>query len=180
LRTLEGRLLLKQLRAILLGVLYSACAVSSELLVASRLLLRKHERRLRLLNLGLARFYLRLLHGNLRVNILYGGLRGSHLCARLRERDAIVAVIDTGNHGLRRDVLVVGDRHFSDITRHFRSDGDLARCDESIVGRLEMGSVVPVDTAAPYRQPDEDRANHNRDRVPAPETVARLSAARAG
>src|SRR5260370_26678057 len=171
---------MKEVRAILLSVLYSACASLSELLVAIRLLLRKHQRRLRLLDLSLARFDLRLLHGNLRVDILYGSLRGSHLCARLLERDTIVAVINTGNHGPRRDVLVVGDRHLRDVARHLRSDGDLARRDEGIVGRFEIGSVVPVSIAAPCRQHEEDRANHNRDWVPAPETLARLSAAHVG
>src|SRR5258708_39096774 len=87
--------------------------------------------------------------------------------------------MNTANRLPRRDVLVVGNRHLSDVARYFRSDGDWARRDESIVGRFEMGSVAPVDIAAPYRQRKEDRANHNRDWVPAPETLARLSAARA-
>src|SRR5258708_19116992 len=87
--------------------------------------------------------------------------------------------MNTANRLPRRDVLVVGNRHLSDVARYFRSDGDLARRGESIVGRVERGSVAPVDIAAPYRQRKEDRANHNRDWVPAPETLARLSAARA-
>src|SRR5258708_18493792 len=87
--------------------------------------------------------------------------------------------MNTANRLPRRDVLVVGNRHLSDVARYFRSDGDLARRGESIVGRVERGSVAPVDLAAPYRQRKEDRANHDRDWVPAPETLARLSAARA-
>src|SRR5258708_22026896 len=180
LRALERCLLLKQLRAILLGVLYSACAVSSELLVARRLLLRKHERRLRLLNLILARVDLGPLHGNLRVNILNAGLRGSYLCARLCKRDAVVAIINAGDHAPCGNVLVVGDRHLTDVARNLRGKGDLARCDEGIVGRLEVPSVAPIDAAGPSRQREEDRANHNRDGVAAPETLARLSAARGG
>ena len=120
LRTLEGRLLLKQLRAILLSVLYRACASLSELLVARRLLLRKHERRLRLRNLSLARIDLRLLHGNLRVNILNAGLRSSSLCARLSKRDPVVAIINAGDHASCGDVLVVGDRHLTDVARNLR------------------------------------------------------------
>ena len=66
-----------------------------------------------------------------------------------------------------RDVLVVGDRHLSDVARHFRSDGDLARCDESIVGRFEIGSVAPVAIPARCRQHEKDRANRSHDRPPA-------------
>src|SRR5260370_40774187 len=112
LRALERCMLLKQLRAILLGVLYSACAVSSERLVARRLLLRKHERRLRLLNLSLTRVDLGPLHGNLRVDILNAGLRSSYLCARLCKPDAVVAFIHPAHPASGVHVLVVGDRHF--------------------------------------------------------------------
>jgi len=70
------------------------------------LLLRKHEGRLRLLNLSLARIDLRLLHGNLRVNILNAGLGSSDLCARLCKRDPVVAIINAGDHASCGDVLV--------------------------------------------------------------------------
>src|SRR5258706_408415 len=180
LRTLEGRLPLKQLRAILLSILYSACAFLSEVLVAIRLLLGEHERRLRLLNLSLARVDLGPLHGNLRINILNAGLGSSDLCARLCKRDAVVAIINAGDHASCGNVLVVGDRYLTHVARHFRSNGDLARCDDGIVGRLEMPSVAPIDAAGPSRQREEDRANRNRNWVTAPETLARLSAARAG
>src|SRR5260370_35797137 len=49
-----------------------------------------------------------------------------------------------------------------------------------MVGRLEVPSVAPIDAAGPSRQREEDRANHNRDGVAAPETLARLPAARGG
>jgi len=162
----------------LLGVLHGACALAGEILVTSRLLLREHQRGLRLLHLGLAGVDLRPLHRDLRVNILDAGLRGVDLGARLLERDAVVAVIDKGNYGPGYDVLVVGHRHLRDVARHFRRDGDLARRDESIVGRFETGSVAPVDEASGYRQRKQNRTDRSRDRVPAPETVASLSDAR--
>lgn len=44
-----------------------------------------------------------LLHVALRVDVLDAGMRGRNLCLRLLERDAIVAVIDAGDHVVRTE-----------------------------------------------------------------------------
>src|SRR5499426_3737016 len=66
LRALHRRLLFSLLSAVLLCALNGAVAFLRQILVAHRLLLREHQRRLRLLHLGLARVHLRLLYIDLR------------------------------------------------------------------------------------------------------------------
>ncbi len=117
LRALQRGLLLVQLRGVLLGVLNGAIAGLLQVLVARRLLLREHQRRLRLIHLRLVGADLRLLHVELRVDVLDAGLRGRDLRLRLLERDAIVAVVDAGDHVAGGDMLVVGDRDGGDDSR---------------------------------------------------------------
>jgi hypothetical protein len=99
-----------QLRGELLGVLNGAVAGLLEVLVALRLLLREHQRRLRLIHLRLVGADLRLLHVELGVDVLDTGLRGRNLGLRLFEGNAIVAVVDAGNHLASGEMLVIGDR----------------------------------------------------------------------
>ena len=110
------------------------------MLVARRLLLGEHQRRLRLIHLRLVGGDLCLLHVELRVDVLDAGLRGRDLRLGLRERDAIVTIIDAGDHVAGFDMLVVGDGDGGDVARHFRRDRELPRRDEGVVGGLEMSA----------------------------------------
>src|SRR5215470_17204995 len=98
-----------QLRSVLLGVLNRAIAGLLEMLITRRLLLCEYQRRLRLLHLRLVGGNLRLLYVELRVDVFDAGLSGGDLRLRLRKRDAIVAVIETGDHLAGGDMFVVGD-----------------------------------------------------------------------
>ncbi len=174
---LKRGLLLMQLSRVLLGVLNAARALLRQVLVARRLLLREHQRRLRLIDLRLAGGDLRLLDGDLRVDVLDAGLRGRHLRLRLGKRDAVVALVDAGDHVAGGDVLVVGDRHGGDVARHLRRDGKLPRRDEGVVGRLEMPDVVPVEITARRCHDKEKQSDQRRKRVPPQQPLAGLIAA---
>jgi hypothetical protein len=152
LRTVECGVILMQLRGVLLGVLNRARDCVREVLVARRLLLREHQRRLRLVHLRLVGADLRLLHIELRIDISDIGSRGGHLRFGLGECRAVSAVIDAGDHLACGDVLIVGDRDGRDVARHLRCDRELTRRDIGIVGRLEMAGVVPVDVSGWQRQ----------------------------
>ena len=127
LRALQRGLLLMQLRGVLLGVLNGAVAGLLQVLVALRLLLCEHQRRLGLIDLRLVGADLCLLHVELRVDVLDAGPRGRHLRLRLFERDAIVAVVDAGDHVARGDMLVIGDRHGGDDSRTPSGRGEICR-----------------------------------------------------
>ena len=88
-----------------------------ERLVASACCLRELQARLRLRHLRLARGDLRLLRGDLRVDVLDAGLRRRHLRFGLRERDAVIALVDLGDHVACVHMLVVGDRNRRDVAR---------------------------------------------------------------
>ena len=94
----DGRLLLAKLRVVLLRALHRAGAGSSQVPGIGRLLLREHQRRLGLLDLRIGSLDLRFLHRDLRVDVVDVGLRRRDLRVRLLERDAIVAVVDAGDH----------------------------------------------------------------------------------
>ena len=76
------------------------------------------------------------------------GLRRSRLSLGRGERDAVVAIVDAGDQITRHDMLIVGDRDFGDEARRLGGDGELARRDEGVVRRFEMGGIVPVDVVA--------------------------------
>ncbi len=116
----------------------------ARVLVARRLLLREHQRRLRLLDLRFVGVDLRLLYIHLRVAGLDAGLGAGHLRLRLFERDAVVAIVDARDDAARRNVLVVGDRDRGDVAGDPGGDGELARRDEGVVSEFEMRRVVPV------------------------------------
>ena len=65
-----------------------------EFLIARVLLLREHQHRLRLVHLRRVGADLRLLHLELRVDVLDAGLRRRHLRLGLVERGAVIAVVD--------------------------------------------------------------------------------------
>jgi hypothetical protein len=115
LRARQSRLLLTQLRAVLLGILDGAGAFLRQFLIARVLLLREHQRRLCLLDLRLVGADLRLLHLELRVDVLDAGLRRRHLRLGLIECDAVIAVVDAGDHVAGGDVIVIGDGDSGDI-----------------------------------------------------------------
>ena len=64
------------------------------------------------------------------------------------ERDAIVAVVDPGDHVAGDDMLVVGDGDSGDVAGYFRSERGLPRGDEGIVGGLKTAGIVHVQIAA--------------------------------
>ena len=86
-----------------------------EFLIARVLLLREDQRRLRLIDLRLIGSDLRLLDLELRADVFDSGLRGRHLRLRLIERDAVIAVVDAGDHVAGGDMLVVSDRNGGDV-----------------------------------------------------------------
>jgi hypothetical protein len=158
-------LLLMQLRGVLLSVLNAAIACLLQVLVACCLLLREHQRRLRLIHLRLVRADLCRLHIQLRVAILDAGLRGRDLRFRLLKRDAVIAVIYAGDHVASGDVLVVGDRDSVDIAGHLWGKRSLPRRDEGIVGRLEMLGIVQIDVAAAQGSGEQHRTDGGDNRA---------------
>ena len=147
-RTLHCGLLLTQPRGVPLGVLNGARdSRRRQLLVALRLLLSKHQRRLRLVDLCLVGADLGLLHNDLRIDILDVGPCGGYLSLSLGKRIAVIAVVDPRDHLAGDDVLVVGDRDRRQVTGHFGGDGELTRGDEGVVRRFEVRGVVPIDVA---------------------------------
>jgi hypothetical protein len=155
LRQLQRRLrarhrgsLLTQLRTILLGILNAARAFLRQILVARVLLLREHQRRLRLIHLRLVGADLRLLHLELRVDVLDAGLRRRHLSLGLIERDAVIAVVDAGDHVAGGDVFVIGDGDRGDVAGHLGSERGLPCRDEGVVGGLKVFAGVQVEIAA--------------------------------
>src|ERR1700727_568591 len=167
-----------QLRRVLLGVLNAAVAGLLQMLVALRLLLREHQRRLRLIHLSLVGADLRLLYVELRLDVLDAGPRGPDLGLRLFERDAIVALVDAGNHVPGGDMLVIGDRHGGEIAGHVRGERDLPRRDEGIVGGLKTLGMVEVEIAAAYGSGEKHGPDGGDDGGSAQEAAAALIAAR--
>ena len=148
---LHRRLLLAQRRGVLLGVLDGSRAALGELVVARRLLLGEGERGLGRLDLGLALFDLGLLNLKLSVDAVDVGLRRRRLRLGRGERDAVVAIVDAGDHVARRDVLVVGDRNFGDEARRLGGDGELTRGDEGVVRRFGNARHSPSRRSRPPR-----------------------------
>jgi hypothetical protein len=111
----QPRLLLMKLRCPLLGVLHSACAIPRQSVVTGSLLLCESQASLRLLHLRVALGHLGLLDGGLCIDVLDAGLRGRHLRLRLLQRDAVVAIVDAGDHVAGGDMLIVGDRDGCDV-----------------------------------------------------------------
>ena len=165
LRGIEGGALLDALGAVLLRVLHAAGARFRQVLIARGLLPGEGQRRLRLLYLRLVGVDLRLLHGDLRVDVLNAGLAAGDLRLRLVERGAVVTVVDAGDHGAGGHVLVVGDGDGGEVAGDFRGDGELPGGDEGVVGRLEVGGVVPVEIAGGGDEEDQHQAAHEEGRA---------------
>ena len=89
----------------------------------------------------------------------------STCASRLRERGAVVAIVDPRDHLAGLDMLVVGDRNRRDVARDFRRNGELARGDEGVVGALEMTGVVPVEVAATRDRREQQRPERQRQRT---------------
>src|SRR6202035_2906552 len=119
---------------------------------------------------------LRLLHVELCVDVLDAGLRGRNLGLRRFESNAIVAVVDAGNHVACGDMLVVGDRDGGEITGHLRGKRELPRRDESIVGGLKTLGVVEVEIAAAEDGSEKDRPDGGDDGAAMQHAVAALLA----
>jgi hypothetical protein len=105
LRTVHCGLLLTQLRGVLLGVLNRARDRVRQVFVARRLLLREHQGRLLLRQLGLVGGDLRLLHAQLRGYLGFG----------LGECRAVCAIIDARDNLAGGDMLIVGDRNSRNV-----------------------------------------------------------------
>jgi len=161
LRQFEGRLravyrglLLEQLRGVLLGVLNAARELClRQVLVARRLLLREHQRRLLLVQLCLVRVDLGLLHVQLRIDVFDVGLRGSHLRYSMSKCCAISTIVDASDQISSVDMLIVDNWDRRDVTRHLRGNRELARCDICVICGFEMTGTVPIKIAGRcYRQ----------------------------
>ena len=152
--TVDSSLLLVKLRGVPLGVLDSAReSRRRQFLVALRLLLREHQRRLLLVQLCLVRVDLGLLHGQLRIDVFDVGLRSSHLRYSLSKCCAISTIVDASDHSSSVDMLIVSNRNRRDVTGHLRGNRELARCDVCIICRFEMTGIVPIKIAGRcYRQ----------------------------
>jgi hypothetical protein len=103
-------------------------------------------------------------------------LRALHLRFGLRQRCAVIALVDLGDHAPLVDVLVVGDGHRGDVARDLWRDRELARRDEGVVGRLEMRGLIPVEVSGRRRQQERDEADRRQDRMSAEEAFARFFA----
>ena len=129
-----------------------------------------------LAHLRLVRADLCVLSGDLRVNVAYAGFPAAHLGLRLRERDAVWALVDLRDDVAFVDVFVVGDRNRGDVATDLGRDRELPRRDERIVGRLEMRAVVPVEVPRDRRQHERDQADQRDERMPAEPALARALA----
>jgi hypothetical protein len=127
-----------------------------------------------LVDLCLIGMDLGLLHNDLCVDILDVGPRGGDLSLSLGERIAVIAVVDPRDHLAGHDVLVVGDRDRSEVTRHLGGDRELTRGDEGIVRRFEMRGVVPIEVARRQRHKEEDQAADECQRVAPQHALAGL------
>ena len=120
---------------------------------------REHQRRLRLSTCAWLALICAFCTSSLGIDILDAGLRGRNLRLRLLERDAIIAVIDTGNHFARSDMLVVGDGNGGDVTGNLWRERRLPRGDEGIVGRLIVPRLIHIDVAATQHGDQQERAD---------------------
>jgi len=119
LRTVDRGLLLMQLRGVLLGILNAARELClRQILVARRLLLCEHQRRLLLGQLCLVGGDLGLLHIRLRIDGFDVGLRGNHLRVGLVQRCAVSAIVDAGDHLAGGHMPIVGNRDRCDVARN--------------------------------------------------------------
>ena len=69
------------------------------------------------------------------------------MCLGLGERDAVIAIVEARDHAARVDVLIVGDWNGRDVAPNLGGNGELARRNVGIVGRLEVPRVVPVEVS---------------------------------
>jgi hypothetical protein len=117
---------------------------------------------------------LRLLHFELRIDVFDAGLRSRDLRVRLIESDAIVAVVDPGDHVVGGNMLVVGDGDGGDVTGHFRSERGLPRGDEGIVGGLKTAGIVNVQIAAAQESGEQHRSDRGDNGTPMQEAIPGL------
>ena len=73
--------------------------------------------------------------------------RPRHLPLGLGKGVAIITLVDLSDHVAFVHMLVVGDRDRRDVARDLGSDGELARRDEGVVGRLEMRGMIPIEVS---------------------------------
>ena len=128
-----------------MGVLNGPRDRVRQVLVARRLLLREHQRRLRLVHLCLVSGDLGLLHIDLRIDVRDTGVCSGHLRLRLGERRAVCAIVNARDHPAGVDMLIVGDRDSRGIARHLGGDRELARRNVGVLRILEVAGIVPVE-----------------------------------
>ena len=93
-------------------------------LVARRLLLREHQRGLRLIQLRLAGADLCVLNVDLRVDVLHARLRLLHRRLGLTDGDRVVGRVDHHQEITLTNVSVVDDRQLDDAPRNLRRHRD--------------------------------------------------------
>jgi hypothetical protein len=133
---------------------------------------RELQVRLRLVHLRLVRCDLRLLRGDLRVDVVDAGFCARHLSVGLRERRAVIALVDLGDHTALVDMLVVGNRNRRDVARDLRRDRELPRRNERVVSRFEMRGMIPVDVSRSPGQDQEKEREDGANRMPPQPSLA--------
>jgi len=141
----------------LLGPLHRAITVFSQYGVALIILLRIDERRLIRGDLLAVLFDDEPLLGDLLIERLNARLRRRDVGASLVKRSVVIAWIDARNHLPGLDRLVVVDRHFGDIARHFGADQDRVRLYVSVIGRDQKAADRPVVVAVTCGRRDKQQ-----------------------
>ena len=112
-----------QLGGVLLRILNAAKPIFRQGLIARRLLLCEHERRLRPIELRLVGVDLRLLDSDLRLHVLDARLRLLHRRLGLTDGDRVVGRVDRHQQIASANVFVIGDVQLDDAPRDFQRHG---------------------------------------------------------
>jgi hypothetical protein len=89
---------------------------------------------------------------NLPVQRVDARLRCCDIGARLIERGPVIPRIDAREHLAACDHLVVVDRRFGEIARHFGADQDRMRLHISVIGGDQKAACRPVVVAVTCRR----------------------------
>ena len=146
--------------------LYGARLFHRQIAVSCRLLLRKRQRRLLLLDFGLARADLCLLDRDLRLDVLSIGLRLVHRCLGQIDRNPVVGRLDLQQQIAFVYELIVDDRQLDDaacdLRRHLHdvgSHGAIARPWRTHIGLPRR----PAEHAGEPRGGERDQKRDNPD-----------------
>jgi hypothetical protein len=117
-----------------------------------------------LIELGLRLVDLLMLAVDLGLDVVNIGLSDRYLYLGLVDCDDIIAIVDPGEQVAGLDVLVVGNRHFPDITGDLRCNGEAPRGDKGVIGGFIIADAEPIDSAA--EQDSQQNAGRDRGQKP--------------